>query len=96
MNTADLRSLDDKGLLLRRQDLVGEFTSLKFRHATGQLENTSTLRAVRRALGRVNTIIRERELEQDLSRGSLAAQVGRLESGSIADAFRKFMGQSAE
>ncbi len=47
MNTADLRTLDDKGLLLRRQDLLGELASLKFRNGTGQLDQTAGLRGAR-------------------------------------------------
>ena len=64
MNIEDLRTLDDKGLLLRRQDMVGELASLRFQHATGQLDNTAQLRTLRRSLARVNTVIRQREAEQ--------------------------------
>ena len=67
MNSTELRTLDDKGLLLRRQDLLGELTSLKFQAATDQLGNTATVKTVRRALARVETIIRERELEQNIT-----------------------------
>jgi len=97
MNATDLRTLDDKGLLLRQQDLMGEMTSLKFQGATGQLDNTSAVKTVRRTLARVSTLIRERELEQGLNRGGLAAAVGPIEAeGSAFASFRKFMGQSAE
>jgi len=96
MNVSDLRTLDDKGLLLRRQDLLGEMTSLKFRHATGQLENTAALRAVRRDLGRVNTLVRERELEKSLPAGGLVAEVGSLGGADSAfAAFRRAMGSDA-
>ncbi len=97
MNSSDLRTLDDKGLLLRQQDLMGELTSLKFQGATGQLDNTAVLRTVRRSLARVNTIVRQRELEQGLRKGGLSEQVGPLGAeGGVFAAFRKFMGQSAE
>ncbi len=97
MNAADLRTLDDKGLLLRQQDLLGELTSMKFQQATGQLDDTAALKAVRRSLARVNTIVREREREQALPQGGLAAQVGPLDSeGSVFAAFRKFMGQTGD
>ncbi|HCP47705.1 MAG TPA: 50S ribosomal protein L29 [Deltaproteobacteria bacterium] len=96
MNVKDLKTLDDKGLLLRRQDLLGEMTSLKFRHATGQLENTAALRTVRRALGRVNTIVRQREMEKSLPAGGLAAEVGSLGATESAFAsFRRAMGSDA-
>ncbi len=97
MNTADLRTLDDKGLLLRRQDLLGELASLKFRNGTGQLDQTAGLKGARRALARVNTLIRERELEKSLSKGGLEREVGSLEDeGAVAAAFRRHMGHAGE
>ena len=97
MNTTDLRTLDDKGLLLRRQDLLGELASLMFRNGTGQLEQTAGLRGARRALARVNTLIRERELERSLSKGGLEREVGSLEGeGAVSAAFRRHMGHTGE
>ncbi len=94
MNAADLRTLDDKGLLLRQQDLLGELTSLKFQKATGQLDNTAAVTTVRRTLARVNTLIREREIEQGMAVGGLARAIGPVEAEASAFAsFRKFMGQ---
>ena len=46
-----------KGLLL---DLRKEQFNLRFQRATGQQENTSRVRAVRRDIARVKTIIAER------------------------------------
>lgn len=97
MNTSDVRTLDAKGLLLRHQDLIGELASLRFQHATGQLDNTSALKRVRRDLARVNTVIRERELDEGLNKGSLAVTVGKLDAGESAfGAFRKRMSAVAE
>ena len=97
MNVNDLRTLDDKGLLLRRQDLLGELASLKFRNGTGQLDQTAGLKGARRALARVNTIIRERELDKGLGKGSLEREVGSLDAeGSVAAAFRRHMGHTSE
>lgn len=94
MNATDLRTLDDKGLLLRQQDLLGQMTSVKFQQATGQLDNTASVKAIRRGLARVNTLIREREIAQGLGQGGLATAVGPIEAeGSAFAAFRKFMGQ---
>ena len=94
MNITDIKTIDDKGLLVRRQDLIGEITSLRFQHATGQLENTAVLRGVRRELARVNTVIRERENEQGLHKGGLDAAIGKLDASESAfSAFRKHMGQ---
>jgi len=94
MNATDLRTLDDKGLLLRQQDLVGELTSLKFQQATGQLDNTAAVKTIRRGLARVNTLVREREIAQGLTPGGLSTAVGPIEAEATAfAAFRKFMGQ---
>ena len=93
MNVTDLRAFDDKGLLLRRQDLLGEATSLRFQNATGQLENNGLVRQTRRDIARVNTVIRERERERGLSQGGLALAVGKLDPAETAfAAFRKRFG----
>ncbi|TML29655.1 MAG: 50S ribosomal protein L29 [Actinobacteria bacterium] len=49
-----------------RQELFG----LRFQHATGELENTSTVGATKRDLARALTVARERglDLEHELSR----------------------------
>jgi large subunit ribosomal protein L29 len=39
-----------------------EALNLRFRNATGQLENTAEIKKVRRQIGRINTLIREREI----------------------------------
>lgn len=61
-NTADLRSLSDQELISRLDDNRQELFTLRFRHATGQLENTSRLGALRREIARMTTLLREREI----------------------------------
>ena len=39
-----------------------EALNLRFRNATGQLENTAEIGKVRRQIARINTLIREREI----------------------------------
>ena len=39
-----------------------EALNLRFRNATGQLENTAELKKVRRQIARINTLIRQREI----------------------------------
>ena len=41
-----------------------EGLNLRFRNATGQLENTAEIRKVRRQVARINTLIRQRELDE--------------------------------
>ncbi len=39
-----------------------EALNLRFRNATGQLENTAEIPKVRRQIARINTLIRQREI----------------------------------
>jgi large subunit ribosomal protein L29 len=41
-----------------------EGLNLRFRNATGQLENTAEIRKVRRQVARINTLIRQREIDE--------------------------------
>jgi large subunit ribosomal protein L29 len=64
MTTAsDLRSLDDAGLARRVVESRREMFGLRFSHATGELENTSALRAAKRELARALTVARERDID---------------------------------
>ena len=97
MKIEDLRTLDDKGLLLRHQDMVGELASLKFQHATGQLDDTAKLKSLRRSLARVNTVIRQREADTGLHKGGMASKIGKLDDGASAfAAFRNRMNAVVE
>ena len=44
------------------QESKEELFNLRFQHATGQLENTARLKAVKRDIARMYTVLREREL----------------------------------
>jgi large subunit ribosomal protein L29 len=39
-----------------------EALNLRFRNATGQLDNTAEIKRVRRQVARINTLIRQREI----------------------------------
>lgn len=43
-------------------DLKSELFNLRFQLATGQLENTSRIKTVKKNIARVKTVLREREL----------------------------------
>jgi large subunit ribosomal protein L29 len=60
--TADLRDMPDKELTEHIATARKEIFGLRFQNATGELENTTGLRASRRALARALTVAREREL----------------------------------
>lgn len=62
ISTAELRVMDDDGLAAKLVEAKEELFNLRFQAATGQLESHGRLRAVRREVARVYTVMREREL----------------------------------
>ncbi|MDA8392820.1 MAG: 50S ribosomal protein L29 [Actinomycetota bacterium] len=60
---AELRQLADTELEQRRNETVQELFNLRFQLVTGQLENVSRLRELRREVARVLTIQGERARE---------------------------------
>ncbi|MFN8171423.1 MAG: 50S ribosomal protein L29 [Candidatus Nanopelagicales bacterium] len=58
----ELRNLDDEALAVKLREAKEELFNLRFQGATGQLENHGRLRAVRKDIARIYTIVREREL----------------------------------
>lgn len=59
---AQLREHEDEKLVEELRAAKEELFNLRFQSATGQLENHGRLRAVRRDIARIYTIMREREL----------------------------------
>ena len=59
----ELRELHDDVLVQRLAEAKEELFNLRFANATGQLDNTARLGDVRRDVARINTILREREIE---------------------------------
>ena len=58
----ELRNLDDAELATKLREAKEELFNLRFQGATGQLENHGRLRAVRKDIARLYTVMREREL----------------------------------
>lgn len=58
----ELRVLPDDELIARLREGKDELFKLRFQSATGQLESHGRLRAVRREIARIYTVMREREL----------------------------------
>ena len=58
----NLRGFDDDRLVDELKKAKEELFNLRFQSATGQLESHGRLRAVRRDIARIYTIMREREL----------------------------------
>jgi large subunit ribosomal protein L29 len=57
-----LADLDLNELVEELRETKHEALNLRFRNATGQLENTAEITKVRRQIARINTLIREREI----------------------------------
>jgi large subunit ribosomal protein L29 len=60
MNASELRDKSADQLKDQLADLKKEAFNLRFQQATGQLENTSRMRQVRRDAARVKTILNEK------------------------------------
>ncbi|HET8957696.1 large subunit ribosomal protein L29 [Microcella putealis] len=59
---AELDTFEDERLLDELKRAKEELFNLRFQAATGQLESHGRLRAVKRDIARIYTVIREREL----------------------------------
>ncbi|MDT0267760.1 50S ribosomal protein L29 [Streptomyces sp. DSM 44915] len=59
---SELRELNNQELVEKLRESKEELFRLRFQAATGQLENNSRLKAVRKDIARVYTLMREREL----------------------------------
>lgn len=62
MKTSELRGLTDEELKAKEEELSRELFNLRFRHASGQLENTARLAQAKKDLARVKTILREHQV----------------------------------
>ena len=51
-------------LLDREKELKEQLFNLRFQLATGQLENTASLKQVRKDIARVKTVLRQQELNK--------------------------------
>ena len=60
--TQDVREYTDDELVEQLREAKAELFNLRFQAATGQLENHGRLRAIRKDIARIYTVMREREL----------------------------------
>src|SRR3712207_6856941 len=58
----ELRELEDDELATKLREAKEELFNLRFQSATGQLESHGRLRAVRKDIARIYTVLQEREL----------------------------------
>jgi len=63
MKVVELRELSTEELTQKLADSKQELFNLRFQNAINQLENPQRIGDVKKTIARINTIIRERELE---------------------------------
>jgi large subunit ribosomal protein L29 len=70
MKGAETHNLKDDELIAKLHEAKEEAFNLRFRHATGELENTARLSAARRDVARLLTVARQRgiDVQKELSR----------------------------
>ncbi|MEA5002018.1 MAG: 50S ribosomal protein L29 [Christensenella sp.] len=67
MKAKDIRELNKDELNTKLNDLKSEFFNLRFQLATGQLNNPSSIKHVKKDIARVKTILMEMELNQKVA-----------------------------
>jgi large subunit ribosomal protein L29 len=65
VKASEVHALGDQDLVQALKDAREEAFNLRFRHATGELENSAGLGQARRNLARLMTIARERGIDID-------------------------------
>ena len=65
MKIEDIRAKTDDELNSQLLGLKKEAFNLRFQRASGQLENTARVRQVRRDIGRIKTVMNERQKAAD-------------------------------
>ncbi|GAB5055315.1 MULTISPECIES: 50S ribosomal protein L29 [Pediococcus] len=64
MKAKEINELTTDEMLKKEQDYKDELFNLRFQLATGQLENTARLKAVRKNIARIKTVLRQKELSK--------------------------------
>lgn len=59
MKVKEIRELTTAEMLDQEKQLKEELFNLRFQLATGQLENTSRIKEVRKSIARIKTVLRE-------------------------------------
>jgi len=65
MKASEAHALNDQQLVERLRDSREEAFNLRFRHATGELEDTTRIGGSRRDVARLLTIARQRGIDVD-------------------------------
>lgn len=65
MKIAEIRDLSTVELNEKLKDLKGELFNLRFQLAVNQLDNPMRLKAVKKDIARIKTVLREQELRAE-------------------------------
>ena len=72
---SELREQSDEELVSRLREAKAELFNLRVQSATGQLDNHSRLKVIRKDIARIYTIMRERELGLSTAPDEVAPEV---------------------
>ena len=64
MKIKEVRELETKDLVERIDAEVAKYNQMKLKHAITPMENPSEIKATRRDIARMKTVLRERELNK--------------------------------
>jgi large subunit ribosomal protein L29 len=70
MKAKDIRDLTETELQEKMNEARTELFNLRFQIATGQLDNPLKIREARRSIARIQTVLRERQLQSQKQAGS--------------------------
>lgn len=74
MKANELFDMTNKELEVKLDSLKQELFNLRFKHATGQLENANQLNYIKKDIARVKTVLRQRELNISVEPKSKSAK----------------------
>ena len=66
MKTSEIREMTQNELSMKLDDLKKELFALRFQLAANQLDNPTRLKAVKKDIARIKTIIKEQELKSNV------------------------------
>ncbi|WP_338252965.1 50S ribosomal protein L29 [Pyrodictium abyssi] len=64
MKTEDIRKMSPEERLKKLEELQEELVKLRLKAVVGTLENPGAIRAIRKTIARILTVMREEELKQ--------------------------------
>jgi large subunit ribosomal protein L29 len=70
MKASEIKALADQELVEKLKQARTELFNLRFRLATGNLDNPNAIRAVKKDIARLHTELRAREIDASRSRAS--------------------------